>query len=200
MNKIPEYYVLDTASKGTISIAEMESEVEGYNFRSAGYYDIQRFLARSSDPWTPPPVPFRLKTDKPSDTEIVPFYKGNAPLFRADLLEAIFAAGVDNLDVVDALLTEPKTGAVYKNFKLVNVVGLVDIVHKKNSKMMGIGDGFFPDAFAEGHFDGKKGDGFLMFRLSGGTSPIVIHERVRRSIEKHKIPNIYYQSSGNWLG
>jgi len=191
------YYILDTDGPLPLCSVSFEDDRELYysDFQSAEFWDFADVVSPT------PPLRFDLHCDDPSKPyTMVPIYYG--PLFRDDLIEALLAAGVDNLQLFDVLLVEPKTGREFTNYKLVNIIGLADIVDKKGSKMMGIGDEVFPDHYARATFRTELdvADDALMFRLSGASSAIVIHERVRRSIEKHKIPHMYYYESGKWAG
>ena len=56
------------------------------------------------------------------------------PIMRADLVEALEACGVDNLQLFDAVLIDPASGAEYRNYKAFNIVGALSAVDRANSK------------------------------------------------------------------
>jgi hypothetical protein len=194
------YYILSTTNCIPFSDVFLEEESDDYGYSLTGDIVPSR---RRKFPLSPPPVRHWLETEDPvNDPPLMePFYTGDMlPLIREDLLQAILEAGADNLQIFDAIITEPITGKEYRNYKAVNIVGMVDVSDKKKTVYMGIGDEIFPDHVKEAHFDGSLPDNTLIFLMSANSSAIVIHEKVRRYIEKHKIQNLYYYGSGKWAG
>jgi hypothetical protein len=202
------YQIIDALDRGTTVDVIDKRQVE-----IAPMYEIRKFGSHTTGsgsfceeskkeaPFPTPPVLFELTIHEPEwrSPRIVPFYGGQEPLFRDDLIEAVLAAGVDNLQFFDALIVHPETGREFTNFKLVNIVGNIDIFDKKKTKMMGIGDDVFPDHVEDAHFDGELADGTLMFRLPGSAG-IAVHEKVRKFIEDYKIPDMTYYEDIEWMG
>lgn len=105
----------------------------------------------------PPPEPVEVHIrDGYEDAEPRPFL-GVPPIVRDDLLAVLRGAGVDNLDVYDAVLRSRDGAVRIAGYKAFNLIGLVDAV--------------------------DRGQGRRMFRLAEDTSAILVHRSVRDAIE-----------------
>ena len=144
------------------------------------------------------PLEYGLDPDYPG--EMLPMYKSAAPLMRADLLAALADAGVDNLQLFDAVLRDLK-GNENKEYKAVNVVGVVAAADLGNSRMMGTTDSTLVDAdFHRLAFREKIPTDLLLFRLAESVNAIVVHDRVKRRIERAGIPGMTFYASDEWSG
>jgi hypothetical protein len=128
-------------------------------------------------------------------------YKSAAPLFREDLLGALVDAGVDNLQLFEAVLRDPQRGAQHANYKAANVVGVVSAADLGRSSMMGTTDSTLLDAdFDRLVFRNDAPTDLLLFRLAESVNAIVVHERVKRAVEQRAIPGMTFYASGEWSG
>jgi hypothetical protein len=131
---------------------------------------------------------------------MLPMYKSAAPLMRADLLAALADAGVDNLQLFDAVLRDLK-GNENKEYRAVNVVGVVTAADLGNSRMMGTTDSTLVDAdFHRLAFREKIPADLLLFRLAESVNAIVVHDRVKRRVEGAGIPGMTFYASDEWSG
>lgn len=147
----------------------------------------------------PTPLEYALDPDYPG--ELLPMYKSAAPLMRSDLLQALAGAGVDNLQLYDAVLRDPQRGAEHRNYKAVNVVGVVSAADLAASRMMGTTDSTLIDAdFHRLAFRGDVPSDLLLFRLAESVNAIVVHERVKTAIEAAAIPGMTFYASNEWSG
>src|SRR5687767_7257193 len=84
------------------------------------------------------PFPVSLKPLHPDAEDHAPylpaFLKGNGPLFRDDLIEAMRAFGVDSLQTFNVALLDPDDGRTYTNYKAVNIIGLIAAADMAQSK------------------------------------------------------------------
>ncbi|HEY0037257.1 MAG TPA: DUF1629 domain-containing protein [Longimicrobium sp.] len=145
------------------------------------------------------PVRYALDPDYPG--VMLPMYKANAPLFRDDLLKALEEAGVDNLELFQAVLRDPKTGKAYGEYKAVNVVGLVAAADSGRSEVAeGWEAGLFDTLFETLVVDEAVAGELLLFRLAESVSAIVVHENVKRTVEAAEIPGMTFHPSGEWSG
>jgi hypothetical protein len=146
----------------------------------------------------PTPLEYALDPDYPG--ELLPMYKSAAPLMRADLLTALADAGVDNLQLFDAVLRDLK-GNANKDYKAVNVVGVVAAADLGNSRMMGTTDSTLVDAdFQRLAFREQVPTDLLLFRLAESVNAIVVHDRVKRRVERAGIPGMTFYASDEWSG
>ena len=150
----------------------------------------------------PTPLRYALEADRETPGIMKALYaEESVPVMRDDLVETLVAAGVDNLELFPAVITDPMTGEEHTNYKAFNVVGLVAAADLGASKMMGTTSSTLIDAdFASLVLDESKAHGLLLFRLAENVSAIVVDERVRREIEGRKIPGILFYASGEWSG
>jgi hypothetical protein len=123
------------------------------------------------------------------------------PIMRDDLVAALMAAGVDNLELFPAVIHDPMTGVDHTNYQAFNIVGLLEAADLGASEMMGTTSSKLIDAdFASLVIDESKARDMLLFRLGEASSAIVVHEHVRKVIEDRKIPGIFFYASGEWSG
>lgn len=125
------------------------------------------------------------------------------PFICTDLHEALLAAGVDNLQVFDAVIRDLKRGIEHKNYKAFNVVGKVAAADMEASARMGVSDNSMIsadfDALVIDKNKAGKGD-LLLFRLAENYSAIVVHDKIKKAVEESGIPGIFFYASGEWSG
>lgn len=123
------------------------------------------------------------------------------PFMHISLYEALLAAGVDNLQVYNAVIRDPIRGIEYKDFKAFNIVGMVSAADMDASTMMETSDSTLIDAdFDRLVIDEKKCNGLVLFRLAENISAIVVHERVKQEVERRGIRGIFFYANGEWAG
>lgn len=135
---------------------------------------------------TPVPTPLEV-TMKPMNPnaddhgpEIPEFFEGDFPLFRDDLIAAMKEAGVDNLDVYDAVLIDADSGARLTTHKAVNIVGLIAAADMQASNATVHTGGPVIDVDFEGlAIDEDRAAGAYIFRLAESTNAIIVHQKLR---------------------
>jgi len=149
----------------------------------------------------PVKTPLRFALNPAYPGELLPLYEASAPLMREDLLAALHSSGVDNLQLFDAILKDPKKKVEYTNYKAVNVIGRVAAADLANSTLMNLpSPELFGQTFDALAIDEKKAGGLLLFRLAESASAIVVHERVKKGIEAAEVPGMTFYASGEWSG
>lgn len=148
------------------------------------------------------PKPIHYKTDPDRPGNLRAMYAGlGRPLMRDDLIEALQAAGVENLELFDAVIENPTTGEEHTNYKVFNIVGLVAAADMDASKLMGTTDSSIIDVdFDSLAIDGKKASGLRLFRLAESVNAIIVDEVVKAEIEKRGIPEIIFYDPADWSG
>jgi len=168
------------------------------------------------------PNPFHFPDDPPNSLPLIgefnpgvewklvgpaeprPFYSDNfLPIFRNDVLEAVLAAGVDNLELYPCILKDKyRPGVEFTNYTAVHAIGTIYCACKKKSEMMGIADegDIIPDHFSRLHINALKADGVLMFHLGEASNALVVHEKVKRSILARGIKHMHFYGPGEWAG
>lgn len=148
----------------------------------------------------PLPLEFTIDIDSVG-FEMRAMYTGAYPLYRNDFIDALTEAGVDNLQLFDAVIKNPVDGKVYNNYKAVNVLGLISCADMDESEFMGISDSELRDVdFDELVIDEDKAGDALFFRLGENVTAIIVDEKVADIIEPKKIPGVKFISPENWSG
>lgn len=146
-------------------------------------------LGRVHDQPIPSPLEFTLQPFDPGTSDMGPslpeYYKGPIPLFRDDLLAALLEAGVDNLDMYEAVILDPDTGEKHHNYKAVNIVGVVSAVDMARSNTTVNPGGPLIDVDLDGFtVDDTRPAGLLVFRLAEKLSGIMVHESVVKHLRR----------------
>ncbi len=149
--------------------------------------------------FAPLPKPIRVELD-PDDGVMVPLFDEGVLLLSDMLLAALRAAGVDNLDAYDAELFNPHTKAVFKDYKAVNIIGLVSAADLGLSEHQAHGTPLIDVDFDSLHVDDAKAHGLLMFRLAECVTGIVVHEQVKRHVESVGIRDLSWVDPHDWIG
>jgi hypothetical protein len=162
-----------------------------------GVDDVNWMLGRRIAGPLPAPIKITLDAD---DGLMMPMFYRRILLFRDDLIVALKAAGVDNLDLYDTVLTNPKTGDIFTNYKAVNIIGIVAVADLSKSKYEAHGLPLIDVDFDSLVIDESQARDLLMFRLAECVSGIVVHEGVKKVVEQHRIPHLDWIEPSDWVG
>ena len=124
------------------------------------------------------------------------------PIMHDSVVEALTAAGVDNLELFPAVLKDPTTGKEYSDFKAFNVVGLVSAVDLNSSRLMHKSSTIqhLDTDFEQLNLAVPESVTLNLFRLEENCGAICVSEKVKAEIEKRNIPGIIFYASGEWSG
>jgi len=151
----------------------------------------------------PIPLEYVLDIEEEPNSNIRTFFDcESVPAMHNSLLEALQSAGVDNLELFPAHITNPNTGEVHKDYHAFNVLGLVSATDLENSTLMNKSDTvtLLDTDFDSLVIDEEKTMGFRLFRLAENCSAIVVSEEVKVAIEERGIPGIVFYGPGEWSG
>jgi hypothetical protein len=145
------------------------------------------------------PVVFRTNPAYPGTLK--PMYEGTILLMRDDLLQRLLSAGVDNLQTFPAVIRDEEGKLEHKNYKAVNIVGLVSCANMAESERMDPEDDteLIDVDFESLVIDESKTGGALLFRLAEAASAIIVHRSVRAGVEG-AVPGMTFYASGEWSG
>jgi hypothetical protein len=132
------------------------------------------------------PWPFIVKHGRPDPLQLADFYS-SAKLMSNRLIETLKSAGVDNLQLFDAQITNERTGERIDGYKVVNILGLVAAADPAASKSRPLADVQFFEKLA---IDESSARGQLMFRLAESLNDIIVAERVARQITAGKFVDV----------
>lgn len=148
----------------------------------------------------PQPLVYTLNTRYEGNPKPM-YYEKAIPVMRDDVLAALRAAGVDNIQTFDAVLVNPDTGERHVNYKAYNIVGLVACADMQASQLMGTSNSTMGDVdFLGLVIDESKTGGALLFRLAESINAVVVHEQVKQAIDASGIPGFVFYGPGEWSG
>lgn len=131
-------------------------------------------------------LPVRFSYTSAGDKPLAAYYSGKCLMLRA-LVEALQGAGVDNLQVYPAVLTEKATAAEREDYCVVNVLGKVAAADMKQSQALSLGGG---QVFTHLTVDAGKARGLLMFRLAESLVDVIVHERVAQAVTARRFRGV----------
>ncbi len=141
------------------------------------------------------PLEYTMAVDKGLDDDLE--YVDEPPLMYAffphvnlmstRLVQTLTGAGVDNLQLFPARITDPNTGATYDDYFAVNVIGLVECADMDESDHAPLADLFF---FHELVIKPEKTLGLPLFRLAESPIDIIVNERVAQTIRNANFPEL----------
>lgn len=131
-----------------------------------------------------PTEPIKIELWERAGNGLSEIFLDSIPLFSNDLILALQKAGVDNLQTCPAILKKPN-GSFISNYKAVNIVGKIACANKKSSQYNDpTGTGMIACNFRKLVIDESKAHGQLFFRLAEALSSIIVHERVKKAVDK----------------
>jgi hypothetical protein len=135
------------------------------------------------------PTPIEVELNPEFGTELLDAYYHSIPIWSDRLIAVLRKVGVENLDVYDAIIRDPRTGLETSEYKAVNVIGSVNCADMEHSEYdlrseMGARE------FTKLVIDPKKTLGLKMFRLLDRPTLLIIDEDVKRGIEAAQLSGI----------
>jgi len=166
-----------------------------------GVYEKFRLWRVGAPAQLPPPgpvvieaVPHEGYTGHP-----VELNDGSIPLMSKRIREALDAAGVDNIVYFPVTLRNPETGQTYEYFAF-NLIGLVAAADLGQSNIASTDGDFTGDSQVyDLALDESKCGGFAMFRLKEKFSAIVVHRRVKETIESRGITALTFMKPEDYM-
>lgn len=170
------------------------------DFMARGYkkLGVKWFRGTPFDVDIPNPMHLRFKPKEDGNPDhadfIPPYIEGcSCEFFRDDLIAALQAYGVDNLDTYPVTIFDPDTGQTHTNFKAVNIIGLVSAADmEKSTYTLSDGIPLIDVPFDELVLRTDEISDLLIFRLAENIGTILVHESIRKMlIEKGFIKGEY---------
>ncbi|HUG39999.1 MAG TPA: hypothetical protein VMM12_05925 [Longimicrobiales bacterium] len=148
-----------------------------------------------------PPVPVRVQLNPDFPGIMVPMFDSGILLFEDTMLGALGEAGVDNLDLYDAVIEDPVSGQIFNNYRAVNIIGAVASADLEKSTFEApSGTPIIDTDFDSLEIDPERPGGLLMFRLAESVNGIVVHEHVRLHLERSAIRYLDFTEPAEWVG
>jgi hypothetical protein len=119
-----------------------------------------------------------IYTLEPGQGDLLPMYTEGEPIMRQDMIDALEAGGVDNLELYRAIVRDPVTGQEWHDYRAFNVLGLVSAAVETPG--LGIVE--------------SRTMGLSLFRLAEAPSLIVVDERVMEEVQRRAIPRVVFDA------
>ncbi len=189
----PKYYVLESYGENH----EGKSNGMGlYSIPNPGVTD--RWLSGHKFR-APPKVPIVVTIKEGREDSDLKPYIGTPPVMSNEFYKALCDAGVDNLDVYDAVLQRKDGKVKHEGFKAFNVLGLVRAADLSKTKFNDPPGSRLIDASIDTlEIDPDKARGILMFRLMEYVSAVIVHERVKKFIEPMNFPYVQFNEPSSF--
>ncbi|MFY2558794.1 hypothetical protein ACN469_14295 [Corallococcus terminator] len=120
-------------------------------------------------------------------------YFNTASLMSNAFHAALLEAGVDNVDVYDAVIQSEDGTIAHRGYKAFNVIGLVRAANLAETVFHSPDSSTLIDASID-HLaiDGDKPRGLKLFRLAENVSAVLVHEDVKRVLESKSFPHLRF--------
>jgi len=139
-----------------------------------------------------PPQPLRLTRAARSKSVLAEMWQVPIPLMTTRLHRALLQAGVANLEVFPAEILGPAPGEKNTDYVAFNVVGKIAALKSPRNANEILVSG--------AELDETKARSALLFRLAESVNAIVVHESVRKAIERAGIDTLTFIEPRDWTG
>jgi hypothetical protein len=183
----PSYYVLEAQNPKRMLLTSLQSPALGQSWLHG-----QRFK-------TQPKLPVKVGIIKGYEKSEPLDYFGTPPIISERFWKALVEAGVDNLDVYDAVISSEDKKVVLEGYKAFNVIGLVAAADE-TTKFSSDNPSRLLDASIEQLvIDPSRAMGLLLFRLKEYSGAIIVHEHLKQRLEKHNFPHVFFREPGELI-
>lgn len=185
----PMYYILDD---------NPFTEPDSYRIRSVGWnkdmsdsaFIKGNLIAEKFEK----PFEFELWEYEEDGNGMAEYFYEDFPIMSDTLINALLEVGVDNLQTYPALLRDAN-GQERSDYKVVNVIGKIAAADMDNSDYIDMGGtGLIAVGFKKLVVDNTKTYDALMFRLAESITDIIIHEAVKKHLEKYDFKYLRYRA------
>jgi hypothetical protein len=115
-------------------------------------------------------------------------------ILRDDVVASMVDEGANNLQLFDAVLVAPEKKKPIKGYKAVCVLGLIAAADLKKSSFSSASGGLRIDVdFDKLVIDPSRAHGELIFRLAESNNVILVHDRLRKRLEKDGFDKLWFE-------
>jgi hypothetical protein len=192
MNLITGVAIMSSQKPSYYSMrAENNNRMLCYSLPEPSRYDSWTLGQRFKTP--PPEVPVvAVIREGDEDGELLPYF--DTPQLISDAFyETLLEAGVDNMDVYEAIIVDVEDTVEYSGYKAMNLLGLVSATDMNKTEFYDNNPSRLIDASIKRLvIDEAATQGFLMFRLAESTDIVLVHEKVKQAIEAKGFHSIVF--------
>lgn len=182
------YYMMECESDEEMLLRDI------YSIGMQTWFSGQRFVETVS-------IPVVVEIVDGYETgELIEYFSSRC-LMQNDLIDCIRNAGVDNIDVYDAIIRDTDENIDYDDYKAVNIIGIVSCADPEETEYFSGNPSRLVDADIESlKIDESKVGDNLIFRLAECVSGVVVHEKVKSAIENAGFENMVFYDPKDWVG
>lgn len=163
---------------------------DGALIERRSHFDVRFLAGQPFGSGVVPPVLFELDTDV-EGRRMPTLFMVPAFVARRELFDTLLAAGVDNVEAVPAVITDPETGAAHHDYLVLNVVGRLAAADLDASEAADLGDGMHVvDRLV---LDPARTPGALIFRLDEDPVLVVVADDVRDRLLAAGFTDIHFE-------
>lgn len=141
----------------------------------------------------PPNVPVVVRIKEGYEHSDPPAFKNVPQVMTVEFLDALRSAGVDNIDVYDAILESADGNVRLSGYKAYNIVGVVSAADLGKTEFSPGNPSRQIDASIRSlAVDETKTKGLLLFRLAESVDTILIHNSIKAALETRKFIGVSF--------
>ncbi len=125
-------------------------------------------------------TPLVFTTEATSGSDMLDFHRGTVTLMSKRFTDILNGAGVDNLQLIPAVIKSTADGFIWEDYYAVNILGMISCADLTKSTYTEIMPGHY--RFKELAIHSKKANEALMFRLQEHAPSIIFHKSVGKYI------------------
>lgn len=149
-------------------------------------------------PTKPGPYELRARSIRGYRGSPADFYDFRVSLMSGRMLQTLRRAGVDNLATYPVIIVEDETGARWPFFA-VNIIGRVAAADLSRSEWSSNDDPPRGEVqFDTLIIDPARARGLLFFRLAENLATILVHQRIRATLERAGLTGIGFVDPADW--
>jgi hypothetical protein len=152
------------------------------------HHDVNFISGRRFPPDFPAPVTFDIDTDE-EGRRLPTLFTVPVFLARREFLALLNDAGVDNVDAYPAVIRDPDTGRLIRDYLALNVVGLVASADLAASEYAELGPGLL--AIDRVVLDPKRTPDALMYRLAEDPLQIIVADSIAERVRAAGFDDVY---------
>lgn len=146
----------------------------------------------------PPQLPIKVVVRPDNEGGKLLAYHNPVNLMSDALADVIVGAGVDNLDLYEAVIVDERGDVLGRGYKAFNLIGMIRAADLQGTVFLPGNQSQMIDASIDQlKLDPDKTRGALMFRLAENVSIVVVHQRVARAIEASKFDGVRLLNIGD---
>ncbi len=185
-NKQTTYFIMECRGRAPIARVAMESDVADAPWMSGE-------SVRS------PATPLLYQIHPKHRGNLKAMYELSVPLMRKDLVKLLQQSGVQNLELFDAIIKDPKMKIEHTDYVAFNILGTIAALDLGQSQPM-TQDSSNPGFASLGLDEEQIPSGALLFRLAESVNAIVVHREIKTRIEKAQVEGMIFYQPKDWSG